>query len=92
MIKPIKPNRLVNIVRNVASNSSNRLQFFCLIVICCICQSNELNVKLNKKMGRQVGGPAKSLGGPWPTEAPLRTATVVLSLLCDVRHSTMEKL
>jgi len=83
----------VNIVGNVARNSSNRLKFFWLNVICCICQSNELECEIKQKTGGgQVGRAAKSLGGPWPTQAPLRTAAVALSFLCDVRHSTMEKL
>jgi len=57
----------MNIVRTVARNSSNRLKFCWLKVICCICQSNELECEIKQK----TGGPAKNLGGPWPTKAPL---------------------
>jgi len=41
----------VNIVGNVARNSSNRLKFFWLNVICCICQSNELECEIKQKTG-----------------------------------------
>jgi len=45
-----------------------------------------------KNLGGQAGGQPKIWEGPWPTQAPLRTATVALSFLFDVRYSTMEKL
>ena len=72
MIKPIKP----NIVLWISSEPSleclrNRLKVCWLKVICCICQSNELNVKLSKKVGGQAGGQPKIWEGPWPTQAPL---------------------
>jgi len=51
-----------------------------------------LKVKWSKKLGGTSRGAAKNLGRPWPTQAPFRTATATLSLLCDVRYSTMEKL
>jgi len=48
-------------------------------------------VKLSKKLEAKQG-PAKNLGGYGPSRPSLRTATVALSLLCDVRYSTMENL
>ena len=42
----------------------------------CICQPNELKREIKKKTGEPNGGPSKKLGGPWPTQAPLRIATV----------------
>jgi len=43
MINPVKPTySLVNIVETVARKSSNPLKFCWMKVICCICQSNEL--------------------------------------------------
>jgi len=74
--------RLMNIVITVAWKSSNRLKFCWLNVICCICQSNELERDIKQKTGGgQVGRPAKNLVGRWLTQAPLRTATVALSFL-----------
>jgi len=63
----------VNIVRTVARKSSNRLKFYWLKVICCLCQSNELEIK-HKTGGGKQGGSQKS-GAPWLTQSPLRTAT-----------------
>jgi len=50
-----------------------------------------LNVKLSKKLGAKQGGSQKSRRA-MAHPGPLRTATVALSLLCDVCYSTMEKL
>ena len=92
MIKPIKPNIGLWISSEPSPKTSNRLNFFWLKVICCICQSNELEREIEQKTGGASRRLAKNLGGPWPTQPPLRTATVALSLLCDVRYSIMEKL
>jgi len=54
----------VNIVRNVARKSSNRFKFCWLRVICCMCQSNELEPESKQKTGggtMRVSG--KNLGG-----------------------------
>jgi len=51
-----------------------------------------LNVKLSKNWGAKQGFSPKSGRGHGPPRSPLRTATVPLSLLCDVRYSTMERL
>jgi len=72
----------VNIVRNVARKFSNRLKFCWLKVICCICQSNELEREIKNKTGVPSRGPAKNLGRPWPTQAPLGTTTVN-TLCCE---------
>jgi len=61
MIKPIKPNRLANIVRTVVRKSSNLLKLCWLKVICFICQSNELE---------RDRGPAKNQGGHGPPRPP----------------------
>jgi len=63
--------RLVNIVRTVTRKSSNRLKFCWLKVICSICQSNELEREIKQKTGGPSREPAKNLGAPWPTQAPL---------------------
>ena len=53
-----------------------RLKFCWLNVICCICQSRELEREIKQKTGGTNGGPAKNLGGkahqgpPW--ESPLQ--------------------
>jgi len=44
---------------------NDRLKYCWPKVIYCICQPNELEQEIKKK-----------LGGPWPTQAPLRIATV----------------
>jgi len=64
----------VIIVRTVARKSSNRLKYCWLKVICCICQSNELEREIQHKTGGPSSGPAKNLGVPWPTQVPFRTA------------------
>jgi len=69
MKNPIKPNRLAKIVRTVARESSNRLKFCWLNLICCICQSNELEREIKHKT-RGSSRVAKNLGGPWPNQAP----------------------
>ena len=61
---------LVNIVRTAVRKSSHRLKFCWLKVICCICQSNELELEIKQKMGGQVEGQTKIWKGPWPTQAP----------------------
>jgi len=48
-----------------------------------------LNVKLSKKLGGGKLGARQKSGRAIPTQAPLRIATVALSLLCDVRYSTI---
>ena len=57
----------MNIVRNVATKSSNRLTFFWLKVICCICQANELERDIKHKAGGDKQGASQKSGGPWPT-------------------------
>jgi len=62
--------RLVNIVRTVARKSSHRLKFCWLKVICCICQSNELEHEIKQKTGRPSRGASKYLGGAMAHPAP----------------------
>jgi len=83
----------VNIVRTVTRKSSYRLKFCWLKVICCISQSNELEHGIKQKTGKaKEGASQKSVRGHGPPRPPLRTSTVPLSFLSDVRYSTMEKL
>jgi len=44
-------------------------------VICCICQSNELEREIQHKTGGPSRGPAKNLGDHGPPRPPVRTAT-----------------
>jgi len=58
---------------------ARRLLNYCLKycwpkVIYCICEPNELEREITKKLGGKQGAKQKS-GGPWPTQAPLRIAT-----------------
>jgi len=46
------------------------LKFCWLKVICCICQSNELEREIKHKTGETSKGPAKILGGSWPNQSP----------------------
>jgi len=71
--------------------SSNRLKFCWLKVICCICQSNELQREIKQKLWGPSKRPTKRLGVAMAHPGPPRTATVALTLLCDARYSTMEK-
>jgi len=73
MIKHIyqTQHRLVDIVRTVARKSSKRLKFCWLKVICCICQSNELEREIKQKTGGPSRRPDKIMGGM----APLITVT-----------------
>jgi len=55
----------MNIVITVAINSSNRLKFSWLKVVCCICQSNKLEREIkqktrgcSQKSGRVIDHPA----------------------------------
>jgi len=57
----------------------------------CVYQMN-LNGKLRKNLGEPSRGPSKNLGGPWPTQAPIRIATggsnsLLLFLLSNGRGS-----
>jgi len=45
------------------------LKYCWLKVICCICQSNELNARLSTQLARPSCGPDESLVGTWPTQA-----------------------
>jgi len=54
---------------------NHRLKYCWRKVIYCICQPNELEREITKKLGGQAGGPSKNLGpkahpGP-PLESPL---------------------
>jgi len=69
--------RLVNIARRVARKSSDRLKFCWLKVICCTCQSNELEREIKQKTRGASRRPAKNLRGTMahpdlPLELPLR--------------------
>jgi len=62
--------------------SPESLKFCWLKVICCICQSNELEREI-----RHITGAAdKNLGGPWPTqpsralEPPLQASRLLRGL------------
>jgi len=72
MKNPIKPSRLVNIVRTVARKSSTRLKFCWLNLICCICQSNELQRGIKHKTRGQVGGQPKIWEGYGLPRPPLK--------------------
>jgi len=52
----------VNIVRIVAIKSSNRLKFCWQQVICCICQSNELEREIKHKTGGTKQGASQKSG------------------------------
>jgi len=65
----IRLSLLVNIVRTVARKPANHLKFCWLKVICCICQSNELEIKQ-----RTVGGKTGVHGSP---RFSLRTPTAL---------------
>jgi len=52
----------VNIVRTFARMSSNRFKFCWLKVICCICQSNELEREIKHKTGGKAGRQPKIRG------------------------------
>jgi len=65
----------VNIVRNVARKSSNRLKFCWLKLSAVYVNQTNLNVKLSKKLGASRGA-VKNLGGAMahpdpPLEPPL---------------------
>jgi len=94
MIKPMKPNIGLWILSEPSTESlTNRLKFCWLKVMCCICQSNELECEIKQKTGgAKQGASQKSWRSHVLPRPPLRTATVALSLLCDVRYSTMERL
>ena len=47
-----------------------RLKYCWLKVICCTCQSNELNVKLSTQLWGPSWGQSKIWGWAWPTQAP----------------------
>ena len=51
-------------------------------VIYCICQPNELENELKKKLGGTSRAPSKNLGGAWATQAPLRIATACRAATC----------
>ena len=61
----------MNIVRTVARKSSNRLKFFWLKGICCICQSKELEREIKQKPGGPSKEPVKNLVGCGPPSPPL---------------------
>jgi len=69
--------RLVNIVRTGARRSSNRLKFYWLKVICCICQPNKLECEMKHKTGVPSRMPAKNLEDRGPPRPPLRIATAL---------------
>jgi len=95
MIKPIKSNIGLWISSEPSpENLTNCLKFCWLKVTCCICQSSELEREIEQKTrGDKQGASQKSGRGHGPSSPPpIRTATVALSLLCDLRYSTMEKL
>jgi len=56
----------VKIVRTVAKKSLNRLKFCWLKVICCICQSNELEREIKHKTGGPSRVQPKICGGHGP--------------------------
>jgi len=49
--------------------ANNRLKFCWLKVICCICQSNDLEIR--HKTGGPSRGPAKNMGGHGPPRPSL---------------------
>jgi len=66
MIKPIKPNIGLWISSKPSPETLQIVLKFCwLKVICCICQSNELERQIKKTGVGGKQGPAKNLGGPW---------------------------
>jgi len=68
MIKPIKPNIGLWISSEPSPETlQNRLKFCWLKVICCICQSNNLEREIKQKTGGESRGLAKNLRGSWPT-------------------------
>jgi len=51
-----------------------------------------IKTNLNVKLSKKLGGQPKIWEGHGPPSPPFRSVTVALSLFCDVRYSTMEKL
>jgi len=62
--------RLVNIVSTVARKSSNRLKLCWQKVICCICQSNELEREIKQKTGGDKQGASQKSGGSMAHTGP----------------------
>jgi len=52
-----------------------RLKYCWPTVIYWICQTNELEREIKKKLGRPNRGPSKNLGVLWLTQDPLRIST-----------------
>ena len=78
----------MNIVRTVARKSSNRLKFCWLKVICCICQSNELEREIKQKTGGKRGASQKS-GGTVAHRIPLQEPTL-WRYHCSVTYVTRQ--
>jgi len=68
----------VKIVRTFARKPKNRLNFCWLKVICCICQSNELEGEIKQKPGVQP----KTCGGHCPPLEPPLT----INIICHVQR------
>jgi len=71
MVKPIEPNIGLLISSETSPESlKNRLKFCWLKVICCICQSNELEREIRQKTWELSREPAKNLGGTMAHPGP----------------------
>jgi len=71
----------VHITRTVAGKSSNRLKFYWVNVIYCICQSNELEreIKHNTRGAKQEASQksGRAMAHPAP---PLKTASALVGV------------
>jgi len=71
MVKPIEPNIGLLISSETSPESlKNPLKFCWLKVICCICQSNELEREIRQKTGELSREPPKNLGGTMAHPGP----------------------
>ena len=72
---------LMNIVRTVARKSSNRLKLCWLNVICCICQSNDLEREIQQKnWGGKQGASQKS--GGMVNSGPSLEPRLMITIVC----------
>jgi len=77
----IRLSLLVNIVRTVARKPANHLKFCWLKVICCICQSNELEIK-QRTVGGKTGGQPKTWGSMAHPGSPLEPPLLSVLVMC----------
>ena len=62
MITPIKPNISLRISSEPSQNVFKSFKVLLVAIICCICQSNELEREIKPKTGEPSRGATKNLG------------------------------